>query len=283
MKFEMARYWFLSFLAVFFVAFTYSFSAFSSQDNPFTETYTEYDILTIGSLEQAAGKKPFQIERAYRYIHPKSKMLPIERIQIRAPSGHIIAYTPTRMKAVTYCPRISYCWVFMWKTVYPLPALFKFNPDPKSWAHEIRPVMKYSRSGYAGEGFQEVYDPVLGLFGLGLFLIRFYWYFLTLAFLSFLLCLQIVKFHESSLVRKGLILVLFTALQLFLKTWLPLNPYVITTLVILLFSIVGTVYIGLPDVLTVLTVMGTFLATCLWIAKLRKRAAGLVKADGGTM
>lgn len=103
-----------------------------------------------------------------------------------------------------------------------------------------------------------MYDPVLGLFGLGLFLIRFYWYFLTLSFLSFLLCLQIVKFHESSFVRKGLILVLFTALQLFLKTWLPLNPYVITTLVILLFSIVGTVYIGLPDVLTVLTVMGTF-------------------------
>jgi hypothetical protein len=101
----MAPYKFLGFLVILLFTAGYSFGVGASKDNPFTETYTEYDILTIGSLEQAAGKKPFQIERAYRYIHPKSKMLPIERIQIRAPSGHIIAYTPTRMKAVTYCPR----------------------------------------------------------------------------------------------------------------------------------------------------------------------------------
>jgi len=94
----------------------------------------------------------------------------LERIQLRNAEGKIVAYTPTRMTALDFCFSAQSCYVFTWKTVYPLPSIFKLDTG-KLTSLDPDPVMEYSRGGVPGAGFTGIFNPLLGLFGVFLLLI----------------------------------------------------------------------------------------------------------------
>lgn len=265
----MGRIW--AFLQVLAWCLVYSGGAFAANtQNPFMETYRTYRVEPIKVIKATDGRL-FKLERAW--VHPKDERAgyTFERIQIRDSSGFIIAYTPTRMQAIPVCKDMEHCWVFMWKTVYPMPAIFKFNSDSKTWIREERPAMKYSRSGYPGEGFVEVVDPVFGLYGLVFYFMRNIWFFLVLSGFSFIFTLQIMKFHDLDPRKKDFVRLILSFLHFWIPPWLPLEPYLISAGIILFVDMIGTVYYGIASVLSVLVILTVFILTCFWVARARRK------------
>lgn len=258
-------------VCAFFVFFLFLCSSVgaANRGSIFQKTYENYQVEPIQNISGADGSV-FKLERAWIYTDPDFKGFKFERVQIRDSEGFIVAYTPTRMQAIPVCADLDHCWVFMWKTVYPLPAVFKFNPDSSSWVRDMKPVMRYSRFGYSGEGFEEKTDPVFGLYGLALYIFRNIWFFFILSCFTFVFSLQLMKFHDLNERKKDFIRLALSVFHFIIPPWFPLEPYVISAGIIALMDIIGTVYYGIASVISILVIVAVFFSTCLWVAKKRR-------------
>ncbi|MGH1404806.1 MAG: hypothetical protein ACRBDL_11235 [Alphaproteobacteria bacterium] len=146
--------------------------------------YLNYQTEVIGEVQLNDGEF-LSIERAYKYEGNERvkwhsfidyfnwisyilgdnywNTAPIQRVQFRKSSGEIVAYTPTRYSFALSCLEENRCWVFMWKTIYPLPAIFKLNTDRQTWGEgNVVLPLQYASSGGAMEGVTEIVNPVLG-------------------------------------------------------------------------------------------------------------------------
>lgn len=259
-----------SFAGIFVLFFLFCGPAFGAKaPNAFLETYERYEVELLKTIKASDGRV-LSVERAW--VRPKDERVgyTFERIQIRDSEGFVLAYTPTRMQAVLVCKDIRHCWVFMWKTVYPLPAIFKLNADLKGWVHQKNPVIKYSRSGYSGEGFTEVVDPLFGLYGLVFYLYRNLWFFLFIGAFSFIFTLQVLKYHDLDPRKKDLLRLALSLLHFVIPPWIPLEPYIISAGIILFMDIIGTVYFGIASVLSIFVIMTVIILTSLWVARTRR-------------
>lgn len=204
--------------------------------------------------------------------------VPVQRVQLRDENGNIVAFTPARLTTIPFCFSKDMCWVFMWKTVYPLPAIFKFNSNPYSWVRIDDPPIEYSRGGvetnwYAGEGFTEIINPFLGLLGVALLFLKFSWYFAIVIFLSIILCLQILKFHDAPKHHKQWVNFILSMMMSIAHCPLPFfDPYMITAILIMFVAAVGTASFGIPLVLTVAAIIPTFFLCCVRLGAQRQSA-----------
>ncbi|PCI54957.1 MAG: hypothetical protein COB36_08885 [Alphaproteobacteria bacterium] len=229
--------------------------------------FKEYEVEFVDTLKHG-NTNTLYMERAFVYTE-KWKFAPIERIQFRSESGHVVAHTPTRLSSIPFCFTQNFCWVFMWKTVYPLPAIFKFNPDPQTWIYDEQPYMQYSRSRYAGEGFTEVTNPFFGLVGLVLFYLNNTVFFGVVILLSVALCLQLSKFHDIPDLEKKWYHRLILMINVMNPIFLPLEPYMLTAFIMVAIQGLGVLYWGIPGVLITLTMITSFLCAAMRIGKLK--------------
>ncbi len=241
----------------------------ANANNIFDKIHTEYKIKVIGTLDISHTDKLI-IERAYRFADNKNKIIPIERIQFRNEAGNIVARTPTRLSTILLCFKKDTCWVFMWKTVYPLPAIFKFNADQQAWISEKKSPMKYSRRGYAGEGFIEIVNPIFGVVGLILLYIKNIWYYGIIIIMSVLLSMQIVKFHDLSIEEKTWFKHIFLIINAINFTMLPIEPYMITAVLIYFLASIGDIWVGVPFTVGIGTIFITFFLSSIRLAKLKR-------------
>ncbi len=201
---------------------------------------------------------------------PRFQPIGISRIQIRDEYGKIIALTPSRIEAIPLCFNAKNCWVFMWKTVYPFPAIFKFNPDQTTWMNEANPPMQYSNIGRRYVGFNEHFNLLFGIIGLVMMFFKHAWYFCTCILLAIILCLQISKYRDLPETKQKWIKTLLS--MIFLPTHLPftLEPYTITTILLCGFMI-GSIYmVGVPHVISACFVMTSFFVTAIRLAKIKR-------------
>tara|TARA_R110001592_G_scaffold3525_12_gene19936 strand:+ start:31202 stop:32008 length:807 start_codon:yes stop_codon:yes gene_type:complete len=240
--------------------------------NPFIGVHNSYSVAEIGSLN-IGDFTQLTMERATTYGYENSKVYPMNRIQFRDKDGFIVAYTPTRGQAIPLCYSADMCLVFMWKTVYPLPAIFKFKADPPAWIRQNNPPMIYSRSGNDGRAFTDVTNPFLGLFGLGLFIVVKIWYFAIVIMLSFLLLTQIIKFHDLPEERKSLWFKVCAAFNAFTHTYIPIEPYAITVAVLIIYQNVGVMFWGIPTTHTFGFSIAAFLIGAILLAKMKAKRA----------
>lgn len=218
-------------------------------------------------------KNTLVLERAYA---PGLVRAGMQRMQIRTEGGRIIAYTPTRITAIPFCLSADYCWVFMWKTVYPLPAIFKFNPDRDTWSSDLHPPMNYSRSGNDGVGFTKRTNPLWGVWGIVLFFAHKMGFFSILMVLSTILFLQINKFRDLPPIQKVWIRrILFIITAPIPIPFLPMEPFILTSLIILVGSFVSVGYIGVPMVLSILISIATFFICSVLLVKSKRRRKAL--------
>ncbi len=195
----------------------------------------------------------------------------IERIQLSDKNGSVLAYTPTRITAIPFCFWLQECYVYMWKTVYPLPAIYKLDVQSLSPLDGLgNPPMRYSRSGPGGENFTEVTNPVTGVFGLFLLLAEKLWFFLGAALIGLILALQLSRYREWQVKKKhGFV---FNILMRIIFLPLPIvpEPYFITCGIILVYTVYGALYAGVPIVLSVFTVFLAFFITCMRLARIKR-------------
>jgi hypothetical protein len=202
----------------------------------------------------------------------------LERIQIRKESGRIIAYTSTRVTGLPFCLGMHSCWVFMWKTVYPLPAIYKFNPDPDTWTRDSNPPMQYSRNGNWGEGFDAKLNPLFGLFGVLLLLKEKAAYFCGCILFTIILCLQITKYRDlpethQKWIRRVLAMIFSIHSVPFL-----IEPYRITAILIGLFAVfVGTYRMGVPHVISIVVIFSTFILCAMRLARIKLNKSSQLK------
>lgn len=241
----------------------------SHQDARYKAIFKNYEVERIDTLAYSNTQILF-MERAFVYTE-KERLAPIERIQFRDEDGYVVAHTPTRLSTIPFCFSRDYCWIFMWKTVYPLPAIFKFNADSQTWIHNEKPFMQYSRSRYAGEGFTEVINPAFGLVGVFLFYVSHFLFFSVVVLLSVVLCLQIVKFHDIPEEQKKWYHRIFFMINSFNPTYIPIEPYMLTAIVAFSISALGMLFWGIPSTLIVFTIMVTFFYTAMKVAKMKVR------------
>ncbi|MGZ9108005.1 MAG: hypothetical protein ACXW4B_04215 [Micavibrio sp.] len=199
----------------------------------------------------------------------------MERIQFRNGYGHVIAYTPTRITAIPFCPVKKACWVFMWKTVYPFPSVFKFNTDPQTWISEENPPMVYTRRGPGGPGFDKNMNPLMMLFGVILLLQKSMLFFFGCILLTIVFFIQLTKFNELPKSQKmwirNLLNVVFTIAHL----PFPVDPTMITAGLIMLLAGIGVSHAGVPLVISVAVIMTTFFTCAVRVGKLKARQANI--------
>lgn len=171
----------------------------SSEGHSFDLHY-EYYYKPIKKIHFNASQK-LTLEKAFK-DNSDIPLHTIERIQIRDDQGRVIAYTPTRIKAIPLCLNKDVCWVFMWKTVYPWPAIFKFNTNSETWIYDKNPPLQYSRGGYFYQGFTEKFNLAFGTLGVILLLINKAWFFAVCVFFAFMMCFQIAKYRDLSKVKQ---------------------------------------------------------------------------------
>ncbi len=235
---------------------------------PYFTDFHEYQVDPLKRINVSADK---QIEMQLAFVEYNDQgYMPMQRIQFMNKHGRIVAFTPTRYSIIPLCYSLDYCFVFMWKTVYPLPALFQLNSDQNSWINEKVVPMRYSRKGYAGEGFTEVTNPIYGFFGVSLFFFQNISYFCVIIFLSILLCLQIMKYHDMD--NKHVVKKLLKTMALLKPTWLPIEPFIITCGLIYMAQAFGSLLVGIPSVLTFFTIIISFLLCAVRIGKKRKES-----------
>ncbi|MBI2234993.1 MAG: hypothetical protein HYU57_08455 [Micavibrio aeruginosavorus] len=204
----------------------------------------------------------------------------IERIQFRNDSGRIVAYTPVRVTAIPFCPAQEACWVFVWKTVYPLPAIFKFNPDPQTWTAHPDPPFKYARGGLASrglitfEGFEEKLNPLFGVFGLALLVLHRALYFALCIFLTGVMFLQIAKYHDMSDIHRTWVRRIISAVMTMMHLPLPVEPYVMTAILLLALAYAGIDFMGVPLAVSLLVIMVTLFTCATFFGKARRKKAG---------
>jgi hypothetical protein len=58
------------------------------------------------------------------------------RAQLRTKEGATVAKTPVDGHAVTFCPSVAYCWVFLYG---PFPIPWRLNPDEIAWHSPAEP------------------------------------------------------------------------------------------------------------------------------------------------
>ncbi len=242
--------------------------AAKDRQNPFLGVHTDYKVKEIGHIK-INNLEHLTIELATKHADEQNRMFPISRVQLRNERGFVVAYTPTRGQAITFCRSKSSCWVFLWKTVYPLPAIFKFETDQQTWIREEIPPMIYSRSGNDGYGFKDVTNPIFGLFGLMLFFFQKIVYFTILIVLTALLFVQLVKFHDLPEKQKTFFLKILLTLSTAMHSWLPIQPYIMTVIIILFFQRFGMAYWGIPTTHTVIVSIAVFLLSGVRLAKLK--------------
>lgn len=241
--------------------------SFFSGKNHFEGTYSFFKPEYVKTITLKDDTK-LKLERVVFYPENRN-FLPFTRYQFRAADGNVVAYTPTRGQAVSYCTSYDNCYVFMWKTAYPLPGIFKFNPDPRSWIWHKNPPMKYSTSGNDGYGFTNVTEPLFGTLGLILFIFHKLWYYVILAFLSFLVIGQMIKFHDLPEDRKKEWMRLLMAFNMFIHV-IPLDPYVITGGLLILAQFIGVLYVGIPITHTFVVSIAAFLWGAIYAAKFNR-------------
>lgn len=240
----------------------YSAPAFS-----FT-VHEDYKVKTLKTLKGRYDEK-ITLELAYTDDREITRA-GISRIQVRNEGGRIIAYTPTRITAIPTCFTRNACWVFLWKTVYPLPAIFKLNTDYEPSTINRNPPMQYSRNGPGFEGFDEKFNPLLGLMGLMLFFWRFAWFFCFCILLSIILALQISKYRDLPEKHKKWIRQALSLISIPLHVPLPVEPYMITSFVIMAWSAIGMNSFGIPLTHSALVVMGAFFMCCVRLGRLKE-------------
>ena len=253
----------MKFFFIFSVVFVMSISpAFS------WGLHTEYNVHFLKTFKGKGYGETLLLEKAW--VYDSSLGRTIERIQIRSDSGNVIAYSPTRVTAIPFCFGRRSCWVFLWKTVYPLPAIYKFNPDFNSGYMQKNPPMQYSRGAPAGQNFDVKINPLLGAVGLLFLLKERSWYFLVCIFLSIVLCLQVVRYTDLPEVHK--VWIKRALMLIFGLTPLPIEPYMINSIIIVLFSwFVGLGVAGVPFVVSVFTIFVTFFLCAMRLARVKNR------------
>lgn len=231
------------------------------------EKFHFYKTEKIKTITSVNGQ-PLILERAYVLDKKISKLREIERIQIRDEQGNIVAYTPTRVTAIPVCFSTKYCWVFMWKTVYPFPAIFKFDFNQENWSSYVNFYMQYSRYGPYFEGFTEHYNLIFGAFGVLLLILKLFWYFCLCIIFSIIMCIQISSFRNLDKKYQRWItrLLLFMTLPLKMP-YITLEPYTITAGLLFLWICFGIVWLGVPLVITAAVVMSSFFVCAYRIGK----------------
>lgn len=196
----------------------------------------------------------------------------MQRMQLRTEEGRTVAYTPTRISAIPFCPTLDMCWVFMWKTVYPLPAIFRFNPDRHSWTNNPHPPMQYSRGGNDGEGFIKKTNPLFGLWGVVLLIVYQAKFFLIFVALSVVLFIQINKFRDLPEIQqlwiRRVLMVLTAPIPI---PFIPMEPFMITAMLIFAGSWMSIDLAGIPTVLSMLVSIATFFICSMIVASLKVR------------
>ncbi len=219
----------------------------------------EYEISLLKEIKHdGSGIIKMQLAKA-RTFESKNFLVSHKRIQFMNENGEVVAFTPTRISAIPFCISLENCWVFMWKSVYPLPAIFKLNSDQSTWVKVKKPVMIYSRSGYAGEGFVERINPFFGIFGLILFVFHNFVFFSVLISISMYMFFQIAKYHDLPISKKNWVKKILMILNILMPIPFPNNPYVLLAFIICIMSIGGMACFGIPLVITVLTIFGALL------------------------
>lgn len=229
------------------------------------------------------GKEFHKVEKIRTFTYGYDQSLTLERVveggglpvgmsrlQFRDQYGRIVAYTPTRITAVPFCFFRQMCWVFLWKTVYPLPAIYKFNVNQDKWSRNPDAPMVYTRRG-GGEGFTEQFNPVFGVFGLILLFFDRIFYVCICVLMALALSLQVVKYHDMPEFRKLWVKRIVMMLSGLLPGPFLLDPMKITALLIAIWGIVGMAYYGITFVNTVGIVFATFTLCTIRLA--RRKAA----------
>ncbi|HEY0901677.1 MAG TPA: hypothetical protein VGD95_06090 [Micavibrio sp.] len=227
------------------------------------------DILS--SFMGPEGQRLF-VERAWTTDDQIISVDRIQRIQIATEEGRVIAYTPTRVSAVPLCLSAAYCWVFMWKTVYPLPAIFRFDVNRDHWTNHPHPPMRYSRSGNDGEGFIKRTNPLWGFVGVFLLVLNKWQYFLLLGAASALLFVQINKFRDLPEMQKlwvrRILIVITAPLPI---PFMPVEPFMLTAAAILAGSWYSIEKFGVPSVLSMLMCIFVFYCCSMIVTRMKKR------------
>ena len=230
-------------------------------------SFENYDAKPISTLQ--VSKSDFLVMEFVR-ADAGEMSIPISRIQFSNERGDVIAYTPTRITALPFCFSKNTCWIFMWKTVYPLPAIFKLDLDGGNLNKDEDPPMIYSRSGNDGKGFTDVTNPLFGLVGLYLFYVKHIAYFGLLILVMVILCAKTMKYYDLPDSKKSRIGRAFLIFNFFIPSWLPIEPYIITAFLILVYAMGGLNMYGIPTVLSEFTALIVFLMSCVRIGKSRR-------------
>lgn len=199
----------------------------------------------------------------------------MERIQFRDGYGRVVAYTPTRITAIPFCPAKGACWVFMWKTVYPLPSAFKFNTNPEAWISEENPPMVYSRRGPGGPGFDKKMNPLMMFFGVILLLQKSMFFFFGCIFLTIIFFIQLMKFNELPKNQKMWIRHLLNVIFTIAHMPFPVEPTMITAGLIMFLAGIGVSHFGIPLVISVAVIMTTFFTCAIRVGKSKMNLAGV--------
>lgn len=249
-------------------------------ENLFEGKHFEYKIKQVGIIKTQENE-PLIIEKAYKQVgRGLFQTVPYERIQIKNQSGQVVAHTPTRVKAIPICSAIESCYVYMWKTVYPMPALFKLNTDQKTWIAENKSPLKYSRKHYAGEGFTEETNLMSGLSGLLIFIFIHLWYYVLYATLTILLLKLLIRAPQVPENKKTYSMLLTTALGVISPIFMAFISRVLLMVIILIaVGRLAIAHFGIPTTHSLIIWLFTlfFSARSISNAQIRKDKYGVPK------
>lgn len=216
-------------------------------ENLFEGVQVEYNIKHVGTIKTKQNE-PFTVEKAYKQVGSNFfHTVPYERIQIKNQAGQVVAHTPTRVKAIPICSAIESCYVYMWKTVYPMPALFKLNPDTKTWIADKNPPLRYSRKHYAGEGFTEETNLLSGLSGLLIFIFIHLWYYILYAILTISLLKLLIRAPQVPENKKTYSMLFTTALGLISPFFMAFTSrFLLIVIILIATSRLAIAHFGIP-------------------------------------
>ncbi len=254
--------------------------------------YYDYQTEVIRDL-YIDSQRSLTIERAYKYEGDERvkwhsfvdyfswfrgflgdnywRTAPIQRIQFRDSTGNVVAYTPTRYSFVLSCADKNKCFVFMWKTIYPLPAIFKLSLDTQLHSKEAMPPMQYSPSQGGRNSMVELTNPFLGLIGLMIFYVENVPFFCFLIGLSIVLGVQITKFHEMTDDQKEKYNRIFLVLTLLNPSFMVIEAYMLTAMAVVLSAMLGVINWGVPFTISALTIVISLLISVIKFTQLKKQ------------
>lgn len=240
------------------------------------KTHYQYDVMLLKQFKGNSYADPLILEKAWTR---ESKYLPhIERIQVRAGAGVVVAFSPARVTTIPFCFGLHSCWVFLWKTVYPFPAIYKLNPRPEAWIGHPAPPMKYSRQAPAGRGFDNKTNVLFGAFGVVLLLKEKAAFLMCSVLFTIVLVLQITRYRDLPEFKKEWIRRIFFLLFAPSPLPIPVEPYMITAALIFFTASLGVIYAGVPLVVSVFVIFTTFFLCAMRLARYKLLHAGTASA-----